>query len=73
MVSDEYTSSFITHEIQPGIYTFNNLSETLFRTLQPEFEGFHKAIDVKLDEISMKIQFVVRFGIIAIRFDEKMF
>ena len=26
MVSDEYNSSFITYELQPGIYTFKDIS-----------------------------------------------
>ena len=30
LVLDEYNSSFITYEISPGFYTFEDISETLF-------------------------------------------
>ena len=36
LVLDEYNSSFITYEIEPGIYTFGDLSEGLFNIFQPE-------------------------------------
>ena len=34
-VLDEYNSNFITYEIEPGIYTFEDLSKS-FNILQPE-------------------------------------
>ena len=34
LVLDEYNSSFITYELQPGIYTFKDFSEALFNILQ---------------------------------------
>ena len=36
LVLDEYNSSFITYELEPGIYTFKDLSEALSKILQPE-------------------------------------
>ena len=36
LVLDEYNSSFITYELEPGIYTFKDLSEALLKILQPE-------------------------------------
>ena len=36
LVSDKYNSSFITYELEPGIYTFNDRSEALLKILQPE-------------------------------------
>ena len=36
LVLDEYNSSFITFELEPGIYTFKDLSEALLKILQPE-------------------------------------
>ena len=71
MVLDEYSSSFVTYEVQPGIYTFKDVSETLLKILQPEYEGYHNAIDIEFNDITMKTKLVVRSGIIAIRFDEK--
>ena len=59
--------------MKPGIYTFKDLSETLLKILQPEYEGYHNAIDIEFDEITRRTKLVVRSGIIAIRFDEKSF
>ena len=33
LVLDEYKSSFITYELDPGIYTFEDISEALFNIL----------------------------------------
>ena len=33
LVLDKYNSSLITYELQPGIYTFKDLSETLYNIL----------------------------------------
>ena len=34
LVLDEYNSSFITYELDPGFYTFKDISEALFDILQ---------------------------------------
>ena len=73
LVLDEYNSSFITNELEPGIYTFKDFSEILLKILQPEYAGCQNAIDIEFDDITMKTRLVVRSGIIAIRFDEKSF
>ena len=73
LVLDEYNSSFITYELQPGIYTFKDISEALYNILQSEYPGPGNVIDVEYDDITMKTKLVVRYGIIAIRFDEKSF
>ena len=73
LVLDEYNSSFITYELEPGIYTFKDISEALLKILQPEYEGYHNTIDIEFDDITMKTKLGVRSGIIAIRFDEKSF
>ena len=73
MVLDEYNSSFITYENIPGIYTFKDFSEALFNILQSEYPGPSNVIDIEYDDITMKTKIVVKFGIIAIRFDEKSF
>ena len=72
-VLDEYISSFITYELQPGIYTFKDISQALFNILQFEYPGPSNAIDIECDNITMKTKFVVKSGIIAKRFDEKSF
>jgi len=73
LVLDEYKSNFISYEIPPGVYTFKDLSESLLKILQPEYEGYHNAIDIEFDDNTMKTKLVVRSGIIAINFDEKSF
>ena len=73
LVLDEYNSSFFTCELQPGIYTFKDISEALLNILQSEYPGYSNMIDIKYDDITMKTKLIVRSGIIAIRFDEKSF
>ena len=38
IVLDEYNSNFITYELEPGIYTFKDISKALLKILQPEYE-----------------------------------
>ena len=73
LVLDEYNSSFITYEVDLGIYTFKDICEALSKIPQPEYDGCHNAIDIEYDDITMKTKLVVKHGIIAIRFDEKSF
>ena len=73
LVSDEYNSSFIIYELEPGIFIFKDLSKALFNILQPEYEVYNNPVDIESDNITMKTKLVVRPGIVAIRFDEKMF
>ena len=73
LVLDEYKSNFITYKLTPGIYTFKDISETLFNILQSEYPGPGNVIDIEYDDITMKTNLVVRYGIIGIRFDEKSF
>ena len=70
---DEYNSNFSTYELEPGIYTFKDFSKALLKILHPEYDGYHNAIDVEYDDITMKSKIKVRAMIIAIRFDEKSF
>ena len=73
LVLDENISSLITYELEPGIYTFQDLSEVLFNILQSEYPGCSNVIVFEFDDNSMKTKLVVRDGNIAIRFDEKSF
>ena len=73
LVSDEYNSSFLTYELQPGIYTFKDISKALFNILQPEYPGPSNVIDIEYDDITMKTKLVVKYWIIAIKFDENSF
>ena len=69
LVLDEYNSSFITYEKQPGVYTYKDLSEALLRVLKPENEGYHNAIVIEINYLTMKTKLVVRSGIKTIRFN----
>ena len=73
LVLDEYNSSFITYELEPGIYTFKDISEALLNILQIEYPGPSNVINIEFDDITRKTKLVVNIGIIAIRFDEKSF
>ena len=73
LVLDEHNSSFITYELEPGIYTFKDISEALFNLLQSGYPGPSNVIIIEHDDITGKTKLVVRDGIIAIRFDEKSF
>ena len=68
LVLDKFNSSFVTYELDPGIYTFTDLSVALLKILQPEYDGDHDVI-----YITMKIKLFVGIGIIARGFDEKSF
>ena len=70
---DKYDSSFITYELQAGIYIFKDLSEAVFNNLQLEYPPSNSEIVIELDDIARKTKLVVRLGIIAIRFIEKSF
>ena len=73
LVLDEYNSNFNTYELEPGIYTFKDISEALFNIIQFEYPGPSNVIDIEYDDITMKTKLDVKAGIIAIRFDEKSF
>ena len=73
LVLDEYNSNFITYELEPGIYTFKDISEALFNILQTEYPGSSNRIIIEYDDITGKTKLIARDGIIAIRFDEKSF
>ena len=73
LVLDEYNSSFITYELEPGIYSYRDTSEALFYILQSEYPQSDSEILIRLDDITRKTKLVVNSGIIALRFDEKSF
>ena len=73
LVLEEYNSSFFTYELEPGIYSYREISEALFNILQLEYPSSDSKILIRLDDITRKTKLVVGSGIIAIRFDEKSF
>ena len=73
LVLDEYNSSFFTYESEPGIFSYREISEALFKILQLEYPSSDSDILIRLDALSRKTKLVVNSGTIAIRFDEKSF
>ena len=73
LVLGEYNSSFITYELEPGIYNFKDLSQALFNLLQPEYEQFNNTVFIDFADITKKTILVVSPCIIVMRFDEKSF
>ena len=73
LVLEDYNSSFITYELQPGIYTFKDISEALLNFLQTDYPGPSNVIVIEFDDNTRKSKLVAKNGIIAIRFDEKTF
>ena len=70
LVLDEYSSNFITYELELGIYIFKDLSKSVFNFLQPEYPASSNVIVIELDDITMKTKLVVKDDIIANRIDE---
>ena len=54
LVSDEYNSSFITYELEPGIYGYKEISEALFYILQSEYPQSNSEILIRLDDVTRK-------------------
>ena len=73
LVLDEYNSSFVTYELEPRIYSYEEISEALFYILQSEYPQSNSEILIRLDVVTRKTKLVVNSGIIAVRFDEKSF
>ena len=73
LVIDEYGSNFTSYELEPGIYTFKDLSEALFNIIQSEYPRPSNVIVIEFDDITTKTKLVVRDVVIAVRFDEKPF
>ena len=73
LVLKEYNSSFNTYELEPGIYSYREISEALFNILQLEYPSSDSKILIRPDDITRKTKLVVGSGIIAIKFVEKSF
>ena len=54
LVLDEYNSSFITYKLEPGIYSYREISEALFYILQSEYPQSDSEILIRLDDITKK-------------------
>ena len=54
LVLDEYNSSFITYELEPGIYSYRDISEALFYIFQSESPQSNSEILIRLDDVTRK-------------------
>ena len=54
LVLDEDNSSFITYELELGIYSYRDISEALFFILQSEYPSSDSEILIRLDDITKK-------------------
>ena len=65
LVLDEYNSSFITYEWEPGIYTFKDNSDVVSNILQSKYPGPSNVNIIEFDDISKKTKLVGRNRIIV--------
>ena len=76
LILREYNSHFITYELNPGIYTIQDISDAI-----QTFSGHKEIIQIEYDDISMKTKIILKFknnekGLFALgtlRFKEKSF
>ena len=54
LVLDEYNSSFITYELEPGIFSYREISEALFNISQLEYPSSNSDFLIRLDDITRK-------------------
>ena len=73
LVLEQYNSSLITYEIQPGIYTFKDLSKAVYNILQLEYPKSGSELVIEFDDITRKTKLVVDNGIIAVIINKQSF
>ena len=77
LILKQYNSQFITHELIPGIYTIQVISDAIH-----SFSGHSEIKQIEYDDISMKTKIILKFkningkakfGLGTLRFDERSF
>ena len=75
LILKEYNSHFITYELTPGLYSIQDISDTIHT-----FIGHMETIQIEYDDISMKTKIILkyiggleRFVLGTLRFDERSF
>ena len=75
LILKEYNSQFITYELTPGIYSIQDISDTIHT-----FSGHMETIQIEYDDISMKTKVILKyigerkmFVLGTLRFDERSF
>ena len=75
LILKQYNSHFVTYELNPGIYTIQDISDTIHT-----FSGHSEIIEIEYDDITMKTKIILKykggqknFGLGMLRFDKKSF
>ena len=75
LILKQYKSHFITYELTPGIYTIQDISDSIHT-----FSGHSEIIEIEYDDISMKTKIILKyiggqrkFGLGTLRFDARSF
>ena len=75
LILKEYNSHFITYELTPGIYSIQDISDTIHT-----FSGHTETMQIEYDDISMKTKIISKyidgrkmFVLGTLRFDERSF
>ena len=75
LILKEYNSHFITYELPPGIYSIQDISDTVHT-----FSGHMETIQIEYDDISMKTKNLLKYideremlDLRTLRFDERSF
>ena len=75
LILKEYNSHFITYELNPGLYTIQDISDAI-----QTFSGHMETIQIEYDDISMKTKIILKyiggremFVLGTLRFDERSF
>ena len=75
LILKEYNSHFITYELTPGIYSIQDISDTIHT-----FSGHMETIQIEYDDISMKTKIILKYiggqnmlVLGTLRFDERSF
>ena len=75
LILKQNNSHFVTYELTPGIYTIQDVSDTIHT-----FSGHSEIIEIGYDDITMKSKIILKyksgqdkFGLGTLRFDERSF
>ena len=75
LILKQYNSHFVTYELTTGIYTIQDISDTIHT-----FGGHSEIIEIEYDDITMKTKIILKhkggqdkFGLGTLRFDERSF
>ena len=75
LILKQYNSHFVTYQLNPGIYTIQDISDAVYT-----FSGDSDIIEIEYDDISMETKIILKykdlrenFGLGTLKFDKKSF